>query len=230
MSQPPEADEARILRSWSINADPWIEAIRSANIESRKNVTDRAIVAAVTGLQAERVLDLGCGEGWLARALGALGMKVTGVDAVASLVEEARRRGGGDFHLLDYDDIASGRLRAGPFDAAVCNFSLLGRESVQSLLAGVSGYLNLSGHLVIQTLHPLAACGDQEYRDGWREGHWTGFGARFTDPAPWYFRRLETWLALLPLCGFEVLECREPTAAGARAPASVIFICRRGDR
>jgi hypothetical protein len=101
---------------------------------------------------------------------------------------------------------------------------LLGRESVDSLIAALPWYLDDSGYLIIQTLHPVAACGTQPYQDGWREGSWLGFSSDFNNPAPWYFRTLETWEALLQRCGFDVLECREPKASGAVTPASVIWI------
>jgi hypothetical protein len=128
------------------------------------------------------------------------------------------------FHLQDYASIANRQWRAGPFDAAVCNFSLLGRESVDSLIAALPHYLADPGYLIIQTLHPVVACGAQLYQDGWRDGSWQGFSSDFSNPAPWYFRTLETWTALLQRCGFDILECREPKAAGAVTPASVIWI------
>jgi hypothetical protein len=46
----------------------------------------------------------------------------------------------------------------------------------------------------------------------------------FRDPAPWYFRTLESWDALLQGCGFDILERREPKAPGALTPASVVWI------
>ena len=226
MNNPPDAREAQIIRSWTANAGPWARAIQSGGVASRRLVTDRAVVDAVLGVDPGRVLDLGCGEGWLARALDRAGIKVTGVDAVPELVAEAVRLGGGEFQLQDYGAIADRQWRCGPFDAAVCNFSLLGRESVESLLGAVGSYLQEAGHLIVQTLHPLAACGDVPYRDGWRAGSWLGFGAEFGDPAPWYFRTLESWVSLLRRAGMDILECREPTAPGAIAPASVIFVCR----
>jgi hypothetical protein len=122
--------------------------------------------------------------------------------------------------------IANRQWRGGPFDAAVCNFSLLGRESVDSLIAALPWYLNDPGYLIIQTLHPVAACGEQSYQDGWREGTWLGFSSDFHDPAPWYFRTLENWTVLLQRCGFDILERREPKAAGAVTPASAIWIGR----
>jgi 2-polyprenyl-3-methyl-5-hydroxy-6-metoxy-1,4-benzoquinol methylase len=86
MNGPPDALEAQIIRSWNINAKPWARAIQAASILSRKLVTDRAIVDAVLSVSPGRVFDLGCGEGWLARALNAQGIEVTGADAVPELV------------------------------------------------------------------------------------------------------------------------------------------------
>jgi hypothetical protein len=145
---------------------------------------------------------------------------------VPELIAEASRLGGGEFFVREYREIAQAGspLKTLKYDAAVCNFSLLGKESVESLLASIPDCLVAPGHLIVQTLHPLAACGDDPYEDGWRAGSWRGFGADFSEPAPWYFRTLESWHRLLRRSGFEVLECREPTAPGARAPASVIFI------
>src|SRR5271156_4284577 len=211
-SQDPE--EQQIIRSWHSNAAPWIRAIRAGSIASRRLVTDQAIIAAVAGVPRSRILDIGCGEGWLARALNDRGMSVTGVDAVPELIAQAAAtpRAGASgsvaFHLQDYASIASRQWRCGPFDAAVCNFSLLGRESVDSLIAALPYYLDDPGYLIIQTLHPVAAFGTQPYQDGWREGSWLGFSSDFNNPAPWYFRTLETWRALLQRSGFDILECR----------------------
>jgi hypothetical protein len=94
------------------------------------------------------------------------------------------------------------------------------------MLAALPGYLRGRGRLIIQTLQPLAACGDRPYQDGWREGSWQGFGSEFKDPAPWYFRTLEGWLCMLRRCGFELLELCEPTIPGASEPLSVLLTCR----
>jgi 2-polyprenyl-3-methyl-5-hydroxy-6-metoxy-1,4-benzoquinol methylase len=226
MNDSRDAHERQIIRSWNTNAGPWARAIQAGNIRSRKVVTDKAILDAVLGVNPSRVVDLGCGEGWLARALSGSGVQVTGIDAVPELIAEAARLGGAEFQVCDYDTIASRRWRSASFSAAVCNFSLLGKESVESLLGGVGEYLDDPGYLIIQTLHPVCACGDHPYLDGWRPGNWLGFGTEFSDPAPWYFRTLESWWAMLRRSGFELQECLEPTAPAAITPASVIFICK----
>jgi 2-polyprenyl-3-methyl-5-hydroxy-6-metoxy-1,4-benzoquinol methylase len=225
MSDDLDTSEDEIIRSWHVNAEPWTAAVRSQGIATRKLVTDQAIVDAVCSVHPRRVLDIGCGEGWLARALQGLGIGVVGIDVVPALIAAARRQGCGDFEVHSYRDIAARALGLGSFDAAVCNFSLLGKESVEALLGAVGSYLNVPGHLVVQTLHPVSACGDQPYQDGWRAGAWTGFSGGFSDPAPWFFRTLASWHAMLRRCGLDLIECREPTARGAAAPSSIIFIC-----
>src|ERR1700733_4654594 len=86
-SQDPQEQE--IIESWYSNAAPWTRAIRAASIASRKLITDQAIIAAVSSVACRRILDIGCGEGWLARALSDLGMSVTGVDVVPELIAQA---------------------------------------------------------------------------------------------------------------------------------------------
>ena len=59
----------------------------------------RAHVAA-----GERVLDLGCGEGWATAELDALGTTVVGAEVAAAAIERARRRHPGlDFRLAEID-------------------------------------------------------------------------------------------------------------------------------
>jgi carbohydrate kinase (thermoresistant glucokinase family) len=221
-----DTQEDLILRSWRTNAVPWTSAIREERVASRRLVTNQAIVDAVLALAVHRVLDIGCGEGWLARALSRAGLAPVGVDAVDSLIVEARKLGGGEFETRSYADLADGRFERRDFDAAICNFSLLGEESVETLCRAVQRYLTPSAYLIIQTLHPVASCGDHPYRDGWRAGSWSGFGPEFGDPAPWYFRTLNSWLALLRRSGYQLIDCREPTAPHATLPSSIIFVAR----
>jgi hypothetical protein len=146
-----------------------------------------------------------------------------GVDVVPGLVDAARQAGGGEFRTMSYEEIAEGGLNLA-LDVAICNFSLLGEESVAGLFRAAPSFLRPGGALVVQTMHPVVACGDAPYRDGWREGSWAGFNAGFTDPPPWYFRTLASWIRLFSEHGFEQLECREPLHPATGKPASLILI------
>src|SRR5579863_3092428 len=132
--------DARILGSWHTNAAPWTSTVRQGQIESRRLVTDRAIVEAVLARKPATVIDVGCGEGWLARALSRQGVRVTGLDAVPALVEQAKRAGGAEFRVASYEQIANGEIRA-EADLVVCNFALFGKHSVEGLLRALPGLL-----------------------------------------------------------------------------------------
>ena len=213
----------RIVDSWHKNASPWTDAVRGNQIESRALITNRAIIEAVLSRSPRTVLDIGCGEGWLVRALAEHGVEATGVDVVPALVEQANAAGGGEFRVASYEQIAAGELDM-TVDAVVANFSLIGKESVEGVVRRAPELLSEKGALIIQTLHPKVAGGDEPYADGWRRGSWTGFSDDFTDPAPWYFRTLESWKRLLTDAGFSRVEVREPIHPETGKPASVIFI------
>lgn len=222
----PATDDA-VVASWQTNADAWTGAVRDGLIASRR-ITSPALIEILLERAPARVLDLGCGEGWLARALALHGIAVAGVDASAALIEAARRaEDGGTFLVLDYEAVASGEAALPLADAVVCNFSLLGQAPVERLLAAVPRLLDPAAPraaLIVQTLHPYVACDDTPYCDGWRTETWSGFGGGFVQAAPWYFRTLESWLALLTRSGLRLTGMREPTNPDAGRPASLILI------
>ena len=215
--------DAKIVDSWQKNAAPWTTAVREQQIESRRLVTNRAIIDAVLSRSPQSVLDIGCGEGWLVRALAEHGVKGIGVDVVPELIEKAARAGGGEFRVASYESIAAGELDVS-VDVAIANFALIGNEAVVSLLGRTPALLRPGGALIVQTLHPLIAGGDLPYKDGWREGSWAGFSTDFSDPAPWYFRTLESWVRLLIESGFRLVAMREPLHPVTNKPSSVIFV------
>jgi 2-polyprenyl-3-methyl-5-hydroxy-6-metoxy-1,4-benzoquinol methylase len=221
--------DAKIIDSWYKNATPWIVAIEERQIASRTLVTDRAIVDAVVDYGGKNVLDIGCGEGWLTRELTTRGMQVLGVDVVPALIDRARLNcPNARFSVITYAEIAAGKL-TGKFDLVVANFSLLGDESVTGLFQAMRSILNPQGVFIVQTIHPVISCGDAPYLDGWRSGSWVGFSDDFTDPAPWYFRTLATWLNLFGSNRASLVEIREPIHPQTGKPASIILIGRLQD-
>jgi ubiquinone/menaquinone biosynthesis C-methylase UbiE len=103
------------------------------------------------------LLDVPCGFGRHAVPLARAGFRVTGVDRSAVLLEEARRRAGGErwpkFVAGDYRELP---FADESFDAAVNLFSslgYLGDEADTRVLAEIGRVLRPGGRLVIETMH-----------------------------------------------------------------------------
>ena len=218
-----EFSDKEVIASWQLNAEPWVEAIDAQQIESRRLVTDQAIVNAIAALGVNSVLDIGCGEGWLTRRVAAMGMAATGIDAIPALIQRAEQLGGATYRVLAYDALSQAEFNS-RFQLGVCNFSLIGKESVEQLFRAMPQVLCSGAYLLVQTLHPVASCGDMPYQDGWRAGSWQGFSDKFSRPAPWYFRTLESWQRLFEEFGFSFQLLAEPEhpATGKRLSAIML--------
>lgn len=218
------SESVQLRRSWVANSSAWCEAVREQRIESRRLVTDAAIVGAVLEQKPRRVLDIGCGEGWLARALSAEGIDVTGIDGSAPLIEAAQALGGATFLAVSYEELAGDpSLLGDAFDTVVANFSILD-DRAEELAGALLPVLARDGRLIVQTVHPLFA-GDGAYADGWRTETFDTMPGTWAESMPWYFRTLASWSRLFANAGYSLTEIREPMHPDGTRPASILFIC-----
>jgi SAM-dependent methyltransferase len=227
----PSPLDARLRASWDANAAAWTVAVREQRIPSRRAGTDAAIVAACVGLAADRVLDVGCGEGWLARAIAHPSRDVVGIDGSAALIEQARAvpMPGVRFAAVSYEQLIAGvaidePTLAGMWNLIVCNFALLG-DPLSPLLGALARRLVPDGRLLIQTVHPWSAMGDGPYECGWREEQFQGFGVAFPAAMPWYFRTIGSWHRELDDAGLEIRQLEEPLHPETRRPLSLLLHC-----
>lgn len=102
----------------------------------------------------ERVLEVGTGEGQVARAIAAThGATVIGIDPTVNQIDEAIRRGGGpEYQLagaesLPFDDAS--------FDAVVCCLVFEHIDAVDEALSEVARVLRPGGRFIFCLNHPL---------------------------------------------------------------------------
>lgn len=224
----PVDKSAQLIRSWQANAEAWTKVVREQRLASRRLVTDAAVLEAIHQCAPRRVLDVGCGEGWLCRALADKGLEVLGVDASQPLILQARAADPYPqrYYQFGYDQLAEAGQTLGQFDVLVCNFALLDEELLSSLKA-MRARATDGGYLLIQTLHPWQACVNQPYVDGWRVEQFSDFGNEFTQPMPWFFRTLQSWLALLAEAGWQLQSLQEPKHPQQMQPASMLLLSIR---
>jgi SAM-dependent methyltransferase len=217
----------RLAQSWRSNATRWSKAVREGTIASRKAVTDGAVVSAVLRHQPSSVLDLGCGEGWLCRALAPYVPRCVGIDASPELVEMAQLVGGADYIELSYSALIANPIGAGTgFDIVVANFSLLD-ECTEELVVALGQTARTGGRLVVQTVHPWNIGG--EYRTGWRIERFEALNSEEWTPMPWFFRTFENWISVFgEVWRLERIE--EPCMADHSFPASLIMTFQKSRR
>jgi trans-aconitate methyltransferase len=153
------------------------------------------VVELLAPRPGERILDLGCGDGFLTEQLAALGCDVVGVDASVEQVEGARRRG------LDARVArAEGLPFEGEFDAVFSNAVLHWVKDAAGAIRAVHRALRPRGRFVGEmggagcVAAIRAALGEALAP--------RGFDGAALDP--WFFPSAETYAALLADGGFAV--------------------------
>lgn len=215
--------ENSIKTSWEINAATWIEVMDSQKIASRK-FTNEAILDVLKNTDAKKIVDIGCGEGWLTRAITQMGKTAVGIDATLLLLENARKKGEEIYHHLSYEDIMMGKIIPDTlFDIAIFNFSIYQNESLIPLLKALKKSLSKPGEIIIQTLHPFFLIQNQlPYKSQWIHDSWKGLSGNFTNGHEWYARTFEDWNSDFQKAGLvlnEVIEVNNEDTI----PISVIF-------
>ena len=111
----------------------------------------RAFIGIIEGLGGiKRICDLGCGNGYLAAKLAALGYEVTGVDASTSGIETARRNcGQARFVLSEVDGQLDQVIETGTFDLVVSGDVIEHLYRPTDLLETASRLLRHDGQILI---------------------------------------------------------------------------------
>jgi SAM-dependent methyltransferase len=153
---PPEGGGAAgapdVAEVWERHAAWWQEGFtEGADVEYDEQLIPLAL-RHLAG--AARVLDLGCGEGQIARLAVARGATtVVGVDRSAAQIREASRRGGGPAYVRGS---ATGLpLRSSWCDAVVACLVLEHVEDLDATLDEVARVLRPGGRFVVLVNHPL---------------------------------------------------------------------------
>lgn len=173
----------------------------------------------------DRVVDLACGQGALARALARNGRTVTGVDISRGLLEIARRLEAEDPLGIRYrrDDARSlDTLGSAGFDGVASHIALGDIDDLGAVFRAVERVLRPGGWFAFAMLHPcfcpphratLEVDGRAVLQVGryFEEGAYRRSAAnRVLGGMPWHHRTLSTVWRELRSAGLTVTDLREP--------------------
>ena len=109
-------------------AQYWVDAIRNNKDLIRKYVTNPALFDRLARLEGNlKVLDSGCGEGYVSRELARRGHKVVGIDMSQYIIEAAKEATVGNDQYIRAD-VLQMPFRDESFNCVVSNFLLVELE------------------------------------------------------------------------------------------------------
>lgn len=149
-------EEGRKL--WNRKARFWDELHGDRGNLYHRRLVEPSILQLLVLRSGERVLDVGCGNGALARRLAKEGARVSAIDFSEEMIRLAKGRAFAsdiNYRVADATD-KEGLLSlgAGHFDAIVCAMTLMDIPTVAPLFEAASVLLRAGGRFVFATMHP----------------------------------------------------------------------------
>jgi len=151
-----QLESTDLRAAWEDNASEFIAWARKPDHDSYWQFHRDEFLELVPA-PGRRTLDLGCGEGRLARDLKTLGHDVVGIDGSPTMIAAAREL---DPELeLHVADAASLPLSDASFDLVVAFMSLQDIEDYRGAIAEAGRVLEDGGRFCLAIVHPLNSAG-----------------------------------------------------------------------
>lgn len=146
---------------WEHEAENWIRWVRTPGHDGYWWYRD--LFFELVPAAGKATLELGCGEGRVARDLAHIGHSVTGVDASPTLLAAARQAHPEGEYLLA--DAAAVPLPDASFDLAVAHNSLMDIENMVGAVSEAARLLAPGGRFCVAVTHPVADAGEWDEED-----------------------------------------------------------------
>lgn len=164
MQEPTNAD---VIAAWSHYPEHLIEGFGEEGDLVRQYLLNPTIFTLLGEVRGKRLLDAGCGQGYLCRLLARKGARVTGVEPAEAFIRYARRREEDDRFGIEYvqADLSAWTPPPDLFDAVIANMVLMDIPDYEPALSNCVAALGGEGKLIVSLLHPCF----EEAGSAWRE-------------------------------------------------------------
>src|SRR5215469_6367702 len=215
-------DEA--IRRWAQFPREVLDAMEPDGDFGRRHLLNPALLRMLGDVRGRRILDAGCGHGYLSRMLAARGARVTGVEPAQALYDYATEKEAEQPLGIRYVQADLCRLPdlGGPFDAVVASMVLLDIPDWTGAMKACAGALAPGGLFVFSVNHPCF----EQLAPTWREhGEYRvrEYFAGYEIPGPYgasFHRTLSAYLNELTRLGCQLAELAEPALDPATAAAA----------
>ena len=223
-------DAQSVRDEWDAAADDYTHGQSSGRDYYRYEFFGPAHIAQCGDVTGLPLLDVGCGNGYFARAMASRGARVIGVDISTRMIEHARAaesRAPLGIVYLEMDAASIGREFApGTFRMATSCLALQDMPDVPRVLAAVRSVLQPGSRFVASIAHPCTdtpfrrwqkdernakqwLCIDRYFERGALQYQWAEWGGRdFVTTA--VHAPLEDWFRWFLSAGFQLRGVSEP--------------------
>jgi 2-polyprenyl-3-methyl-5-hydroxy-6-metoxy-1,4-benzoquinol methylase len=229
-------DEPRDL--WNSIAEDYTNLIANRGTPHHRDILNPCVSQLLGDVKGKKLLDAGCGEGYLARHYAQKGAVVTGLDISSILVEKAdgiSKKAGIDVSFQIGDICNLNDIGNSSFDLVLCNLVLLNIPCFTEALMEFDRILNDDGILVFSIVHPAFnfygpgkwEMGEKNPKSHRQEGlffkvdnyfnerefqhYWrTREGVKFAKPIIFYHRTLSSYFEGIHNAGFRLVSFKEP--------------------
>jgi 2-polyprenyl-3-methyl-5-hydroxy-6-metoxy-1,4-benzoquinol methylase len=209
---------AKNIDAYSDVDDTFLSGWDPDGDDGRKYLLNPTIFRMLGPLSGQRVLDAGCGQGYLSRLMASAGASVTGVEPAGRFIEFARRSEESQPLGIEYfqrDLSRLGETDGVHFDAVVANMVLLDIADWESAVSNCLGALKPRGLFIFSLLHP---CWTPDATTTWASHHQIElreYLQPYEVPSPHgvnYHRPLSDYLNFVLSRGANIIEVAEPVA------------------
>ena len=223
-------DAGSVRDSWDRVADAYAQSQASGVDYYRYEFFGPAQLALCGEVRGLSILDVGCGNGYFARALARRGARVVGIDISPRMIGHAKEQEtaeplGIEYHILDAA-VLPADFAPKSFDMVTSCMALQDMPSVEKVFRGAHALLRPGRRFVASITHPCTdtpfrvwerdqsgtkrwLCIDRYFERGSFEYAWSAeWGREFTTEG---FRApLEDWLGWILDAGFQLRALKEP--------------------
>lgn len=224
-------DDETARTAWEYGAEAWRQFVRSGADYYRTALHGPALLRACEPRRGETALDVGCGEGYFARALAREGMVVTGIDITPALLAFAREQEASEPLDIRYVQASAMALAscfgAESFDLVASCMAVQDTSDPAACLAGAARLIRPKGRIVFSVPHPatdtpvrdwirddqrrkLALKVDRYFDTGPAVCSWTMDRLAYHWTTPCWRRTLEEWSAMIADAGLVIERMLEP--------------------
>jgi 2-polyprenyl-3-methyl-5-hydroxy-6-metoxy-1,4-benzoquinol methylase len=230
--------DEKIREQWERNAEFFSNLIDGEGTPHHRKILNPCVEKLLGDVKDKKLLDAGCGEGYLARYYAKKGADVTAIDLSQRLIETSEQLTESEGITIDYrvDNVCY--IESAPnaeFDSILSNLVLLNIPCIDDAFREFHRVLKVGGVLVFSIVHPAFnfygpgswEMGEKNPETKRREGlyfkvdryfeeeeyerYWmTKQGDKFPEPISFFHRTLSTYINALSNAGFQLLEFAEP--------------------